>query len=140
MALSNDQATQLRMVNQLITSDPQVAHALVSRWDAMIRREEATGQPAPPKPTRRKRYSIRRQKLGPDASCPSRDRGPGRVEHRPVLCSTDPARRSQLPPLSPKVQAENHAVPSSHNTPMDVTRFPRGTNSPGLHPGAVRAC
>jgi hypothetical protein len=41
MALSDEQATRLQMVNELITSDPQAAHALASRWDAMIRREEA---------------------------------------------------------------------------------------------------
>jgi hypothetical protein len=30
-------------------------------------------------------------------------------------------RRSPSPPLPPKVPAENHAVPSSHTTPPDVT-------------------
>ena len=39
MALSDEQATRLRMVNELITNDPQAAHALAGRWGEMIREE-----------------------------------------------------------------------------------------------------
>ena len=39
MALSDEQATRLRMVNELITNDPQAARALAGRWGEMIREE-----------------------------------------------------------------------------------------------------
>ena len=32
MGLSDEQATCLRMVNELITNDPQAARALAGRW------------------------------------------------------------------------------------------------------------
>lgn len=41
MALSEEQATRLRMVNELITDDPEAAHALADRWGAMVKDEEA---------------------------------------------------------------------------------------------------
>jgi hypothetical protein len=39
MALSDEQATRLRMINELITNDPQAARALASRWGEIIREE-----------------------------------------------------------------------------------------------------
>ncbi len=41
MPLSPEQETRVAMVNELITDDPQAAHALASQWDRMIRDEEA---------------------------------------------------------------------------------------------------
>jgi hypothetical protein len=39
MDLSDEQATRLRMVNELITNDPQAARTLAGRWGEMIREE-----------------------------------------------------------------------------------------------------